>query len=73
MSPMKALLTAYCLLLTGASGAWCVGADPCLACKDCSRCKYCNNGTGSCGVLRNLTPEQSRQRLHKKEKGEGRK
>lgn len=63
--PFAALL----LLATLPSpAATCVGADPCLACRDCSQCRYCNSGKGSCGVLRNLTPEQQRKRLKKQAK-----
>lgn len=36
------------------SGRKCVGADPCLACKNCSSCKYCKAG-GTCGTCKPAT------------------
>lgn len=59
------------MLPIGGMGAWCVGADPCLACKDCSKCKYCdpkNPQGGSCGVKRAQT-EAERLKAEKKKAG----
>jgi hypothetical protein len=35
-----------------ASGARCIGANPCRACTTCGYCKRCNEGGGTCGVCR---------------------
>ena len=49
----------------------CTGADPCLACRDCSTCHYCspkNPRGGSCGKLRNQTAAEREKAARKREK-----
>jgi hypothetical protein len=46
------LLLLMILLSAPAGAAVCKGEDPCKACKDCTKCGYCNSGKGSCNVKR---------------------
>jgi hypothetical protein len=50
------MLLAFALvgsIVSGASYATCVGADPCKACKNCKYCKHCAKDGGTCGVCKN--------------------
>lgn len=38
-----------------ALAAKCVGADPCVACRNCEKCSYCKNGK-TCGACKPKKP-----------------
>lgn len=67
----SALLVMWLFAGSIAYGGRCVGADHCLACKDCSECWYCNPRNpqgGSCGVIRDQSAEAMHKRLQKQSK-----
>lgn len=39
----------------GPIGRKCVGADPCLACKNCAGCQHCKKNGGMCGACKPTT------------------
>ena len=63
---IRALLASAIVLTAHAggpgSGRHCTGKDPCPVCHDCSRCKHCTTGRGSCGTCRDQSGEAQRKR-----------
>lgn len=59
---MIRLLFLLLLLACSAPAATCKGEDPCKACHNCTQCKYCNSGQGSCSIKREQQDRKSEAR-----------